>query len=282
MTCARLTPQNLPRLSFHEILMIRFDQVGKRYPGSNEALRDISFEIEQGELVFVTGHSGAGKSTLLKLIAAIERPTSGTVLIGNQNVSKLRPAAVPYLRRKFGMVFQDHKLLYDRNAFDNVALPLYINGISGNEAGKRIRAAMDKVGLLGKEKAMPISLSGGEQQRQALQLVLARMWKARLATLMMCGVMGVTLCLPGILYVIVDNLNRLAGDVQNEPKISLFLKLDTTPETLKELEKRLSAKPAVKSYRFVSKDSAWQELRQNAGLGDVTGGLEQNPLPDAY
>lgn len=168
MTCARLTPQNLPRLSFHEILMIRFDQVGKRYPGSNEALRDISFEIEQGELVFVTGHSGAGKSTLLKLIAAIERPTSGTVLIGNQNVSKLRPAAVPYLRRKFGMVFQDHKLLYGRNAFDNVALPLYINGISGNEAGKRIRAALDKVGLLGKEKAMPISLSGGEQQRLAI------------------------------------------------------------------------------------------------------------------
>ena len=120
------------------------------------------------------------------------------------------------------------------------------------------------------------------QHRQALQQVLARMWKARLATLMMCSVMGVTLCLPGILYVIVDNLNRLAGDVQNEPKISLFLKLDTTPEAIKELEKRLSANPAIKSYRFVSKDSAWQELRQNTGLGDVTGGLEQNPLPDAY
>lgn len=148
--------------------MIRFDQVSKRYPGSHEALRGISFDIEQGKLVFVTGHSGAGKSTLLKLIAAIERPTVGTVLIGNQNVSKLRPAAVPYLRRKFGLVFQDHKLLYDRNCFDNVALPLYINGITGNEAGKRIRAALDKVGLLGKEKAMPITLSGGEQQRLAI------------------------------------------------------------------------------------------------------------------
>ncbi len=148
--------------------MIRFDQVSKRYPGSYEALRGISFDIEQGELVFVTGHSGAGKSTLLKLIGAIERPTVGTVLIGNQNVSKLRPAAVPYLRRKFGLVFQDHKLLYDRNCFDNVALPLYINGITGNEAGKRIRAALDKVGLLGKEKAMPITLSGGEQQRLAI------------------------------------------------------------------------------------------------------------------
>lgn len=148
--------------------MIVFDQVSKRYPGSQEVLRNVSFEIGTGEMVFVTGHSGAGKSTLLKLIAATERPTSGTVLIGNQNVSKLRTAAIPYLRRKFGLVFQDHKLLYDRNCYENVALPLYINGITGNEAGKRIRAALDKVGLLHKEKAMPITLSGGEQQRLAI------------------------------------------------------------------------------------------------------------------
>ncbi|HSH97022.1 MAG: cell division ATP-binding protein FtsE [Methylophilaceae bacterium] len=148
--------------------MIRFDQVSKRYPGSHEALKGVSFELQQGEMVFVLGHSGAGKSTLLKLIAGIERPTSGTVLINNQNVSKLRPAALPYLRRKFGLVFQDHKLLYDRNCFENVALPLYINGVTGSEAGKRIRAALDKVGLLGKEKAMPITLSGGEQQRLAI------------------------------------------------------------------------------------------------------------------
>jgi cell division transport system ATP-binding protein len=148
--------------------MIRFDQVNKRYPGSYEALKNVSFEIEQGELVFVTGHSGAGKSTLLKLIAGIERPTSGTVLINNQNVSKLRNAALPYLRRKFGLIFQDHKLLYDRNCYENVALPLYINGVTGQEAGKRIRAALDKVGLLGKEKAMPITMSGGEQQRLAI------------------------------------------------------------------------------------------------------------------
>ncbi|HEX5538943.1 MAG TPA: cell division ATP-binding protein FtsE [Methylophilaceae bacterium] len=148
--------------------MIRFDQVSKRYPGSDDVLRRVSFEIEPGELVFVTGHSGAGKSTLLKLIAAIERPTQGTVLIGNQNVSKLRASAAPYLRRKFGLVFQDHKLLYDRNCFDNVALPLYINGITGQDAAKRIRAALDKVGLLGREKTMPITLSGGEQQRLAI------------------------------------------------------------------------------------------------------------------
>ncbi len=148
--------------------MIRLDQVNKRYPGSDQVLKHVSFTIEQGSLAFVIGHSGAGKSTLLKLIAGIERPTSGTVLIGNQNVSKLRPAALPYLRRKFGLIFQDHKLLYDRNCFENVALPLYINGITGSEAGKRIRAALDKVSLLGKEKAMPITLSGGEQQRLAI------------------------------------------------------------------------------------------------------------------
>lgn len=148
--------------------MIKFDNVTKRYPGSNEALSNVSFLIEAGELVFVTGHSGAGKSTLLKLIAAIERPTSGTVLIANQNISKLKPSAIPYMRRRFGLIFQDHKLLYDRNCFENVILPLHINGISGSEAAKRVRAALDKVGLLHKEKAMPISLSGGEQQRLAI------------------------------------------------------------------------------------------------------------------
>jgi cell division transport system ATP-binding protein len=148
--------------------VIKFDRVGKLYPGGYEALKNISFEIAKGELMFVTGHSGAGKSTLLKLVAALERPTSGTVLIGSQNVSKMRRASTPFLRRKFGLVFQDHKLLYDRNVFDNVALPLHINGIVGREAGKRIRAALDKVGLLSKEKAMPITLSGGEQQRLAI------------------------------------------------------------------------------------------------------------------
>ena len=148
--------------------MITFDNVTKRYPGSHEALTGISFGIERGDIVYVTGHSGAGKSTLLKLIATIERPTSGIVLINNQNVSKLKEATLPFIRRQFGMVFQDHKLLYDRNCYHNVALPLAINGITGHEAGKRIRAALDKVGLLGKEKVMPITLSGGEQQRLAI------------------------------------------------------------------------------------------------------------------
>lgn len=148
--------------------MIVFDNVTKRYPGSIDAISNASFTIQQGELVYVTGHSGAGKSTLLKLMAAIERPTNGTVLINNQNVSKIKEAKLPFIRRKFGLVFQDHKLLYDRNCFQNVALPLAINGITGQEAAKRIRAALDKVGLLGREKSMPITLSGGEQQRLAI------------------------------------------------------------------------------------------------------------------
>ena len=148
--------------------MIQFDQVTKRYPGSDEALKNVSFSIDAGEWVFVTGHSGAGKSTLLKLTAAIERPTSGTVLIANQNISKLKSSAIPFMRRRFGVIFQDHKLLYDRNCFENVILPLRINGVTGAEAAKRVRAALDKVGLLHKEKAMPITLSGGEQQRLAI------------------------------------------------------------------------------------------------------------------
>lgn len=148
--------------------MIKFDQVTKRYPGSSEILNNVSLSIDAGELVFVTGHSGVGKSTLLKLIAAIERPTSGTVLVANQNVSQLKDSAIPFMRRKFGLVFQDHKLLYDRNCYENVMLPLRINGVADNEASRRVRAALDKVGLLTKEKAMPITLSGGEQQRLAI------------------------------------------------------------------------------------------------------------------
>ena len=111
--------------------MIKFDHVTKRYPGSDDILKNVSLTIEAGEFVFVTGHSGAGKSTLLKLIAALERPTHGTVLIANQNISQLKDSALPFMRRRFGLIFQDHKLLYDRNCFENVILPLHINGITG-------------------------------------------------------------------------------------------------------------------------------------------------------
>jgi cell division transport system ATP-binding protein len=145
--------------------MISFSGVYKRYPGGFEALKNISFAIETGEMVFITGHSGAGKSTLLKLMTAIERPTSGSVIINGQNVGALRPRAIPFLRRNFGLIFQDHKLLFDRNVFDNVMLPLNIRGFDRREAARRVRAALDKVGLLSKEKARPITLSGGEQQR---------------------------------------------------------------------------------------------------------------------
>ena len=145
--------------------MIRFSSVAKRYPGGHEALRDINLEVASGEMVAVTGHSGAGKSTLLKLAAGIERASTGSVVVQGQNLGALGETALAVLRRRIGFVFQDHKLLFDRNAFDNVALPLRIAGHAADEVGKRVRAALDKVGLLAREKAMPVALSGGEQQR---------------------------------------------------------------------------------------------------------------------
>ena len=148
--------------------MVSFSSVAKRYPGGQEALKSVTFSVDAGELAFVTGRSGAGKSTLLKLIAAIERPTSGSVIVNGQNVGALKRAAVPYLRRNIGLVFQDQKLLYDRSVFDNVMLPLAFSGLPPREAARRARAALDKVGLLAREKANPIQLSGGEQQRLAI------------------------------------------------------------------------------------------------------------------
>lgn len=145
--------------------MISLSHVSKRYPSGHQALHDVGFTIETGDLVFIVGHSGAGKTTLLKLLAAIERPTSGVIIVNSQNVGALKPRAVPFLRRNFGLVFQDHKLLFDRNVFENVALPLQITGYAAKEAARRVRAALDKVGLLKYEKALPITLSGGEQQR---------------------------------------------------------------------------------------------------------------------
>ncbi|MCC6608371.1 MAG: ATP-binding cassette domain-containing protein [Burkholderiales bacterium] len=145
--------------------VINFSRVTKRYPGGYEALREVSFAIEAREMVFVTGHSGAGKTSLLKLLPAIERATSGTVLINGQNVGTMRLRAVPFLRRTLGLVFQEQRLLYDRSVFGNVMLPLLVTGQPPREAARRARAALDKVGLLEREKASPITLSGGEQQR---------------------------------------------------------------------------------------------------------------------
>lgn len=145
--------------------LIALDRVVKRYAGGKEALRGLSLEVQRGAFVLVTGHSGAGKSTLLKLIAAIERPTSGSVLLSGQDLARVGARAVPYLRRNFGLVFQDHKLLYDRSVFDNVVLPLRIQGFDGRDAAKRVRAALEKVGLRDRERVNPAELSGGEQQR---------------------------------------------------------------------------------------------------------------------
>jgi cell division transport system ATP-binding protein len=145
--------------------LIEISEVTKRYPGGHEAVANVSLEIAAGEMVFLTGHSGAGKSTLLKLIAAIERPTAGHIIVNGQNVGRMKRPALPFFRRNIGLIFQDHKLLYDRSVFDNVLMPLHIQGVIGGDASKRVRAALDKVGLLGKERARPITLSGGEQQR---------------------------------------------------------------------------------------------------------------------
>ena len=148
--------------------MIEFANVVKRYPGSADVLRNLSFTVASGEFAYLVGHSGAGKSTVMRLIAALERPTSGTVLVHRQNVGALSPRGIPFLRRQLGLVLQDHRLLFDRSVFDNVLLPLQISGGSRREAEKRVRAALDKVGLARHEAANPIALSGGEQQRVCL------------------------------------------------------------------------------------------------------------------
>lgn len=145
--------------------MISFNQVSKRYESGQEALLGVSFEIEAGEMVFLTGHSGAGKSTLMKLIILMERSTTGQVVVGGRNLNRLSRRQIPYHRRQVGVVFQNHQLLFDRSVFENVALPLQIAGYQSREVGRRVRAALDKVGLLSKEKLNPITLSGGEQQR---------------------------------------------------------------------------------------------------------------------
>ncbi len=145
--------------------MIRFDNISKRYPGGFEALSNVSFHLHEGAMAFLTGHSGAGKSTLLKLIALIERTTRGQIFVDGKNVSNISVRRIPYVRRKIGFIFQDHHLLFDRTVFDNVALPLIISGYRHQDIGRRVRAALDKVGLLSKEKLLPITLSGGEQQR---------------------------------------------------------------------------------------------------------------------
>lgn len=145
--------------------MIQFHNVFKRYESGHEALQNISFTLNEGEMAFLTGHSGSGKSTLLKLIMRMEVATRGQVNVEGVNLNRLARRHVPFLRRKIGVVFQDHQLLFDRSVYDNVALPLVIDGMEPQDIGRRVRAALDKVGLLSKEKLTPIMLSGGEQQR---------------------------------------------------------------------------------------------------------------------
>ncbi|MCG3201971.1 MAG: Cell division ATP-binding protein FtsE [Gammaproteobacteria bacterium] len=153
--------------------MIRFSEVSKSYAGGHDALKRISFRIDKGEFVFITGHSGAGKSTLLRLIALIERQSGGEIAVNGQDLGRIRRAHVPYYRRRIGFIFQDHRLLSDRSVFENVALPLTIAGLTPNETGRRVRAALDRVGLLSKEKDLPTQLSAGEQQRVGIARAVA-------------------------------------------------------------------------------------------------------------
>jgi cell division transport system ATP-binding protein len=145
--------------------MIRFDHVTKRYPERGEALHDLSFELDSGEMAFLTGRSGAGKSTLLKLVGLLERPTRGSVIVNGRDLGTLSRRKIPYYRREVGIIFQDHHLLPDRSVFDNVALPLVVSRMGRPEIARRVRAALDQVGLLDKERVLPAALSGGEQQR---------------------------------------------------------------------------------------------------------------------
>ncbi len=145
--------------------MLSFDHVFKRYADAGDTLIDLSFHLDKGEMAFLTGHSGAGKSTLLKLVAVIEHCTRGQILVDGQNICRMHDRQIPFLRRKLGLIFQDYKLLFDRTVFDNVALPLIVAGVGRHEVARRVRAALDKVGLLTKEHKLPLALSGGEQQR---------------------------------------------------------------------------------------------------------------------
>jgi len=145
--------------------MIRFENVSKRYPSGHDALSEVNFTIETGEMTFLTGHSGAGKSSLLKLVTLIERSTRGQIWVSDKNLERVRRRQIPFYRRQIGLVFQDHQLLSDRSVFENVALPLIIAGAQPRDVGRRVRAALDKVGLLSKERQLPQALSGGEQQR---------------------------------------------------------------------------------------------------------------------
>ena len=155
--------------------MIKFERVSKIYPGGSRALADVSFTIERGSMVFLTGHSGAGKSTLLRLVMMLERASRGQVIVDDRNLSQSPDRLAPIVRRNTGMIFQDHKLLKDKTVADNVALPLMIAGLKYSDIRKRVRAALDKVGLLDKEKAWPLTLSGGEQQRVGIARAIVSM-----------------------------------------------------------------------------------------------------------
>ena len=232
--------------------MIEFSAVHKRYPGGYEALRGVSFTVADAELLFITGHSGAGKSTLLKLIPVIERVNAGSVMVNGQNVSAMSSRAIPFLRRNIGQIFQDQKLLYDRSVFDNVILPLNVTGVHPKDGAKRARAALDKVGLLPREKSNPIALSGGEQQRLAIARAIVNR--------------------PSILIADEPTANldaQYAGDI-----VDLFVDFNRVGVTViiathdEQVIARASAKTKTRSLRLTSGRLA-EDARASASAGDT-------------
>lgn len=210
--------------------MLRFEHVCKRYPDAGEALTDISFHLNRGEMAFLTGRSGAGKSTLLKIIAMMEQCSRGVVTLDGQNISRISEGKIPYLRRHLGLIFQDYKLLNDRTVFDNVALPLIVCGVNHQEISRRVRAALDKVSLLGKEWKQPLSLSGGEQQRVGIARAIVNKPKLILAdeptgnldrtTAQQVGELLIELQkVEPMMLIVVTHSERLAGCMQRQREL---------------------------------------------------------------
>ncbi|WP_250655501.1 cell division ATP-binding protein FtsE [Alkalimarinus coralli] len=246
--------------------MINFDNISKRYEGGHEALSQVSFHLRRGDMAFLTGHSGAGKSTLLKLIMLMERPSQGQLIVGGQNVNRIPRRQIPYFRRHIGVVFQDHHLLFDRTVYDNVALPLEITGMPQREIGRRVRAALDKVGLLSKEKLNPIQLSGGEQQRVGIaravvnkpSLLLADEPTGNLDPDLSSDIMnlfeqfnqvGVTVLIASHDLALIANLKHRvlelsAGQLVENPRIEAGLSAESAPDELS-------------SQEFGEDDGAW-------------------------
>src|SRR6267142_1395010 len=285
--------------------MISFDRVSKRYASGREALTNVSFNIHNGEMVFLTGRSGAGKSTVLKLIALLERPTRGSVVVHGRNTRTLKGRHIAAFRRRIGVVFQDHRLLADRPVFDNVALPLAVAATPLKEIDKRVRAALDQVGLLGMERALPLELSVGEQQRVGLAravvskppLLIADEPTGNLDPELSLEVMrlfrrfqdvGVTVVVATHdlhlvrefgQRVIVLNAQLATGNFANAVDVSVYLKTDVPLAKAQQLAQAAGQRAEVAAVTVIAADKGLQDFRTYSGFGEALQALKENPLP---